>query len=121
MPAGWTVWRIDNAVKISWENTIIKYDFDIKLSDSVLPGTYDLEQNVFIGSDNPKYQVHWAWGEQAIDDPYGLWGTTTVNKIGRYVHQRKVLTVTALNYGNAICHNSQLETSLYSACRESYK
>lgn len=121
VPAGWTVWRIDNTVKISWENTIIKYDFDIKLSDSVLPGTYDLEQNVFIGSDNPKYQVHWAWGEQAIDDPYGLWGTTTVNKIGRYVHQRKVLTVTALNYGNAICHNSQLETSLHSACRESYK
>ena len=121
VPAGWTVRRIDNTVKISWENTIIKYDFDIKLSDSVLPGTYDLEQNVFIGSDNPKYQVHWAWGEQAIDDPYGLWGTTTVNKIGRYVHQRKVLTVTALNYGNAICHNSQLETSLHSACRESYK
>lgn len=121
VPAGWTVWRIDNTVKISWENTIIKYDFDIKLSDSVLPGTYDLEQNVFIGSDNPKYQVHWAWGQQGLDDPYGLWGTTTVNKIGRYVHQRKVLTVTALNYGNAICHNSQLETSLHSACRESYK
>ena len=121
VPAGWTVWRIDNTVKISWENTIIKYDFDIKLSDSVLPGTYDLEQNVFIGSDNPKYQVHWAWGQQGLDDPYGLWGTTTVNKIGRYVHQRKVLTVTALNYGNAICHNSQLESSLHSACRESYK
>ena len=121
VPVGWTVRRIDNTTKINWENTIIKYDFDIKLSDSVLPGTYDLEQNVFIGSDNPKYQVHWAWGQQGLDDPYGLWGTTTVNKIGRYVHQRKVLTVTALNYGNAICHNSQLETSLHSACRESYK
>ena len=121
VPSGWTVWRIDNTVKISWENTIIKYDFDIKLSDSVLPGTYDLEQNVFIGSDNPKYQVNGAWGQQELDDPYGLWGTTTVNKIGRYTHQRKVLTVTALNYGNAICHNSQLETSLHSACRESYK
>lgn len=121
VPAGWTVRRIDNTTKINWENTIIKYDFDIKLSDSVLPGTYDLEQNVFIGSDNPKYQVNGAWGQQGLDDPYGLWGTTTVNKIGRYVHQRKVLTVTALNYGNAICHNSQLETSLHSACRESYK
>lgn len=121
VPAGWTVRRIDNTTKINWENTIIKYDFDIKLSDSVLPGTYDLEQNVFIGSDNPKYQVNGAWGQQGLDDPYGLWGTPTVNKIGRYVHQRKVLTVTALNYGNAICHNSQLETSLHSACRESYK
>lgn len=121
VPVGWTVRRIDNTTKINWENTIIKYDFDIKLSDSVLPGTYDLEQNVFIGSDNPKYQVNGAWGQQGLDDPYGLWGTPTVNKIGRYVHQRKVLTVTALNYGNAICHNSQLETSLHSACRESYK
>ena len=121
VPVGWTVRRIDNTTKINWENTIIKYDFDIKLSDSVLPGTYDLEQNVFIGSDNPKYQVNGAWGQQGLDDPYGLWGTPTVNKIGRYIHQRKVLTVTALNYGNAICHNSQLETSLHSACRESYK
>lgn len=121
VPAGWTVWRIDNTTKINWENTIIKYDFDIKLSDSVLPGTYDLEQNVFIGSDNPKYQVHWARWATTKDDPYGLWGDTTVNKLGWYYHQRKILTVTALNYGNAICHNSQLETSLHSACRESYK
>ncbi len=121
IPAGWTVRRIDNTTKINRENTVIKYDFDIKLSDSVLPGTYDLEQNVFIGSDNPKYQVNGAWWAAAKDDPYGLRGTTKVNKLGRYYHQRKILTVTALNYGNAICHNSQLETSLHSACRESYK
>lgn len=72
-PAGYTIWRVDHTTIMYRENSHIQHRFKIRVTDNVLPGVYDLEKNVFIGSNNPKYQVNWAWGQESLNDPYGLW------------------------------------------------
>lgn len=45
-------------------------NYEIMVTDSVAPGAYSLSANIFGASNNPKYQLAYAWARGVKPDTY---------------------------------------------------
>ena len=45
-------------------------NYEIKVTDSVVPGSYSLSANIFGASNNPKYQLAYAYQRGVKPDTY---------------------------------------------------
>jgi len=69
-PANHEVWRIDITADLYPHSPNIYLDYDLKITDSTLPWTYQFGDKAVLTTDNSKYQPWHAWAVGVTDDPY---------------------------------------------------
>ena len=107
-PKDFTVWRVDvNAGMYKWLPNF-NADYEIKVTDSVAPGSYSLSDNIFGASNNPKYQLAYAWARGVKPDTYWLFWSVTNYPIIRWGGEPSIITATEL--GNGVCSKTSVDT-----------
>ncbi|MBB1557284.1 MAG: hypothetical protein HG439_002205 [candidate division SR1 bacterium] len=107
-PANHEVWRIDITADLYPHSPNIYLDYDLKITDSTLPGTYQFGDKAVLTTDNLKYQPWHAWAVGVKDDPYGLYGVPKGNKIVRGGDTQIIITSTDL--GNGVCSKTSVDS-----------
>lgn len=107
-PKDFTVWRVDiNAGMYKWLPNF-NADYEIKVTDSVVPGSYSLSANIFGASNNPKYQLAYAYQRGVKPDTYWLFWTITNYEIIWWGGEPSIITATEL--GNGVCSKTSVDT-----------
>ena len=107
-PKDFTVWRVDiNAGMYKWLPNF-NADYEIKVTDSVIPGSYSLSANIFGASNNPKYQLAYAYQRGVKPDTYWLFWTITNYEIIWWGGEPSIITATEL--GNGVCSKTSVDT-----------
>ena len=106
-PANHEVWRIDITADLYPHSPNIYLDYDLKITDSTLPWTYQFGDKAVLTTDNSKYQPWRAWAVGVIDDPYWLYGSPKGNKIVRWGDSQIIITSTDL--GNGVCSKTSVD------------
>ena len=107
-PKDFTVWRVDvNAGMYKWLPNF-NADYEIKVTDSVAPGSYSLSDNIFGASNNPKYQLAYAWARGVKPDTYWLFWSVTNYPIIRWGGEPSIITAT--EFGNGVCSKTSVDT-----------
>ena len=107
-PKDFTVWRVDvNAGMYKWLPNF-NADYEIKVTDSVAPGSYSLSDNIFGASNNPKYQLAYAWARGVKPDTYWLFWSVTNYPIIRWGGEPSIITATEL--GNGVCSKTSVDS-----------
>lgn len=107
-PANHEVWRIDITADLYPHSPNIYLDYDLKITDSTLPWTYQFGDKAVLTTDNSKYQPWHAWAVGVTDDPYWLYGVPKGNKIVRWGDSQIIITSTDL--GNGVCSKTSVDT-----------
>ena len=107
-PANHEVWRIDITADLYPHSPNIYLDYDLKITDSTLPWTYQFWDKAVLTTDNSKYQPWHAWAVGVKDDPYWLYGSPKGNKIVRWGDAQIIITATDL--GNGVCSKTSVDT-----------
>ena len=107
-PANHEVWRIDITADLYPHSPNIYLDYDLKITDSTLPWTYQFGDKSVLTTDNSKYQPWHAWAVGVKDDPYWLYGVPKGNKIVRWGNSEIIITATEL--GNGVCSKTSVDT-----------
>ena len=107
-PANHEVWRIDIMADLYPHSPNIYLDYDLKITDSTLPWTYQFGDKAVLTTDNSKYQPWHAWAVGVTDDPYWLYGVPKGNKIVRWGDSQIIITSTDL--GNGVCSKTSVDT-----------
>ena len=107
-PANHEVWRIDITADLYPHSPNIYLDYDLKITDSTLPWTYQFGDKAVLTTDNSKYQPWHAWAVGVKDDPYWLYGVPKGNKIVRWGDSQIIITSTDL--GNGVCSKTSVDT-----------
>ena len=106
-PANHEVWRIDITADLYPHSPNIYLDYDLKITDSTLPWTYQFGDKAVLTTDNSKYQPWHAWAVGVTDDPYWLYGVPKGNKIVRWGDSQIIITSTDL--GNGVCSKTSVD------------
>ena len=106
-PANHEVWRIDITADLYPHSPNIYLDYDLKITDSTLPWTYQFGDKSVLTTDNSKYQPWHAWAVGVKDDPYWLYGVPKGNKIVRWGDSEIIITSTDL--GNGVCSKTSVD------------
>ena len=106
-PANHEVWRIDITADLYPHSPNIYLDYDLKITDSTLPWTYQFGDKSVLTTDNSKYQPWHAWAVGVKDDPYWLYGSPKGNKIVRWGDSEIIITSTDL--GNGVCSKTSVD------------
>ena len=106
-PANHEVWRIDITADLYPHSPNIYLDYDLKITDSTLPWTYQFGDKAVLTTDNSKYQPWHAWAVGVKDDPYWLYGVPKGNKIVRWGDSQIIITSTDL--GNGVCSKTSVD------------
>ena len=69
-PRNFTVWRVDINAGMYKGLPNFNADYEIKVTDSVIPGAYSLSANIYAASNNPKYQLGYAYQRGVKPDTY---------------------------------------------------
>ena len=107
-PANHEVWRIDITADLYPHSPNIYLDYDLKITDSTLPWTYQFGDKAVLTTDNLKYQPWHAWAVGVKDDPYWLYGVPKGNKIVRWGDTQIIITSTDL--GNGVCSKTSVDS-----------
>jgi len=107
-PANHEVWRIDITADLYPHSPNIYLDYDLKITDSTLPWTYQFGDKAVLTTDNSKYQPWHAWAVGVTDDPYWLYGVPKGNKIVRWGDSQIIITSTDL--GNGVCSKTSVDS-----------
>ena len=107
-PANHEVWRIDITADLYPHSPNIYLDYDLKITDSTLPWTYQFGDKAVLTTDNSKYQPWHAWAVGVKDDPYWLYGVPKGNKIVRWGDSQIIITSTDL--GNGVCSKTSVDS-----------
>lgn len=107
-PANHEVWRIDITADLYPHSPNIYLDYDLKITDSTLPWTYQFGDKAVLTTDNSKYQPWHAWAVGVKDDPYWLYGVPKGNKIVRWGDTQIIITSTDL--GNGVCSKTSVDS-----------
>ena len=107
-PANHEVWRIDITADLYPHSPNIYLDYDLKITDSTLPWTYQFGDKAVLTTDNSKYQTWHAWAVGVKDDPYWLYGVPKGNKIVRWGDTQIIITSTDL--GNGVCSKTSVDS-----------
>ena len=107
-PANHEVWRIDITADLYPHSPNIYLDYDLKITDSTLPWTYQFGDKAVLTTDNSKYQPWHAWAVGVTDDPYWLYGVPKGNKIVRWGDTQIIITSTDL--GNGVCSKTSVDS-----------
>lgn len=107
-PANHEIWRIDITADLYPHSPNIYLDYDLKITDSTLPWTYQFGDKAVLTTDNSKYQPWHAWAVGVKDDPYWLYGVPKGNKIVRWGDTQIIITSTDL--GNGVCSKTSVDT-----------
>lgn len=107
-PANHEIWRIDITADLYPHSPNIYLDYDLKITDSTLPWTYQFGDKAVLTTDNSKYQPWHAWAVGVKDDPYWLYGVPKGNKIVRWGDTQIIITSTDL--GNGVCSKTSVDS-----------
>ena len=60
-PENHTIWRVDALTGLFQGNPHLYADYDIKVTDSVIPGKYQFEEKIHTAVNSEKYSLAGAW------------------------------------------------------------
>ena len=107
-PKDFTVWRVDLTAGMYKGQPTLDANYEIKVTDSVVPGSYSLSANIFGASNNPKYQLAYAYQRGVKPDTYWLFWTITNYEIIWWGGEPSIITATEL--GNGVCSKTSVDT-----------
>ena len=107
-PKDFTVWRVDLTAGMYKGQPTLDANYEIMVTDSVAPGAYSLSANIFGASNNPKYQLAYAWARGVKPDTYWLFWTITNYEIIWWGGEPSIITATDL--GNVVCSKTSVDT-----------
>ena len=106
-PRNFTVWRVDINAGMYKGLPNFNADYEIKVTDSVIPGAYSLSENIYAASNNPKYQLGYAYHRGAKPDTYWLFWVVKNYSIIWWGGEPSIITATEL--GNGVCSKTSVD------------
>ena len=108
-PENHTIWRVDALTWLFQGNPHLYADYDIKVTDSVIPGKYQFEEKIHTAVNSEKYSLAGAWWASVKADPYGLFGVMNHRNISQE-RWKTPITITSTDLGNGVCSKTSVDT-----------
>ena len=108
-PENHTIWRVDALTWLFQGNPHLYADYDIKVTDSVIPGKYQFEEKIHTAVNSEKYSLAGAWWASVKADPYGLFGVMNHRNISQE-RWKTPITITSTELGNGVCSKTSVDT-----------
>ena len=108
-PENHTIWRVDALTWLFQGNPHLYADYDIKVTDSVIPGKYQFEEKIHTAVNSEKYSLAGAWWASVKADPYGLFGVMNHRNISQE-RWKTPITITSTELGNGVCSKTSVDS-----------
>ena len=108
-PENHTIWRVDALTGLFQGNPHLYADYDIKVTDSVIPGKYQFEEKIHTAVNSEKYSLAGAWWASVKADPYGLFGVMNHRNISQE-RWKTPITITSTELGNGVCSKTSVDS-----------